>query len=183
MSADIEKARSWYQKAEKLAHRQQEGGSTLLQPLVRCLARSPRPSASGQGADQQRCRESDFSSILALLRLTTRSNLTARSIGRSAGWVPFITSRSSNASPSNSNIIRMNELVPSSLVDLVASDSFPAKDKDQLTRRGRRRRPWAHSASSMATSEPAPSTPSGKHQGGQRRWLTQAWRLCLGWSH
>jgi hypothetical protein len=38
------------------------------------------------------------------------------------------------ASPSNSNIIRMNELVPSSLVDLVASDSFLTKDRDQLTR-------------------------------------------------
>jgi hypothetical protein len=80
----------------------------------------------------------------------------------------------SNASHSNSNIIRMNELVPSSLVDLVASDSFLTKDRDQLTRPadggdpGRtRHRLWRH------RNQPALRL-QGSDQGGQRRWLAHA---------
>ena len=64
----------------------------------------------------------------------------------------------------------MNELVPSSLVDLVANDSFLTKDRDQLTRPadggdpGRtRHRLWRH------RNQPALRL-QGSDQGGQRRW-------------
>jgi K+ potassium transporter integral membrane domain len=113
MGADVEKARSWYRKAESHAQRKQHGGSTLLQIVSSVSGAQPPPIGERTKARISSDVGSSIPSILALLRLTTRSNLTARSIGRSAGGVPFRTSSSlSNASPSNSNIIRMNELVP-----------------------------------------------------------------------